>query len=42
MQGALRLYQRLEGNSSPKAVRKRELLNQIKVRAINNTNQAEV
>jgi len=42
MQGAFRLHQRLEGNSSPKAVRKRELLDQIKARAIENANQAQV
>jgi hypothetical protein len=42
MQSTLRLYERLEGDSSPKVVRKRELLNQIKIRAIKNANQTEV
>lgn len=42
MRGAHRLHQRLEGNSLPSAVRKRELLNRLQARAIKNANQAEV
>ena len=42
MRGALRLYQRLEDDSSPSAVRKRELLNRLRARTIKNANQAEV
>jgi len=42
MRGALRLHQRLEGDDSPSALRKRELLTQLRAQAIKNANQAEV
>lgn len=42
MQGAYHLYERLEGNKSPKALRKRELLDRLRARAIKSANQTEV
>jgi len=41
MRSALRLNQRLEGDSTPSAIRKRELLSRLRARAIENANQAE-
>lgn len=42
LQRVYRLYESLEGNNLPKAVRKRELIDQILARAINNIEQREV
>lgn len=42
MQHAYRLHQKLEGKVDPKAVRKRELLDQLRDRAIKNAQQREV
>jgi transcriptional regulator with XRE-family HTH domain len=42
MQGAYRLHQALEDDQSPEAGRKRQLLEQIRSRAVNNLQQKEV
>lgn len=42
MRRAYRLHQRLEGDPSPRALRKRELLDQLRARAIKNVHQAGV
>jgi hypothetical protein len=42
MQGAYRLYRSIEKNASPKALRKRELLDQLRARAIRNASHIGV
>lgn len=42
MRHAYRLHQRLEGKESPKVLRKRELLDQLRARAIKNVNETGV
>jgi hypothetical protein len=42
MQGAYRLHQALEDDRSPEAGRKRQLLDQIRARALTNLHQREV
>ena len=42
MRRAYRLYQRLEGDGSPRALRKRELLDQLRARAISSVRKSEV
>lgn len=42
MQGAYRLHQVLEADQSPEADRKRQLLNEIRTRAVTNLRQREV
>ena len=42
MRAAFRLHQRLESSSLPNAVRKRELLNQVRARAVENASQSDI